>query len=419
MYESHVAARPTFQLLNDLNMKLVAVGDVVLAGKVESAFSSVGADIIDPGLSRSLQSADIVIANIECPLTDQSAPQWDHFATMRGGTAGADLLGSLGVTVGALANNHIADYGVQGLQDTIGALESRGIRWLGAGLNLQEARKPLIFKCNGATVGLIAAAQPEISAAAKHRWGASVLSEQWLLQETASLAEQVDVLVVILHFGIEFADHPAPGQVRLCRSLIDRGAAMVIGHHPHVPQAFEWYQEGFIAYSLGNFIFDMAPGPHAFSRVGLILNAEFKGSRLVKVAMTPVDTSSGFPVPLNRADREKTDAYLDGLNLTLSDPERLAEQYYFASRENLAAHIKALFAYGLKRFNLKRIGTWLHAQTWPQIVALRLDLLRFIFSGEAYAFERRKPRTVVRTETRLLLWVCRIAGRLGRLMDKR
>jgi poly-gamma-glutamate synthesis protein (capsule biosynthesis protein) len=394
-------------------MKITAVGDIALTRTVESRYEARGAAVIESGLRSRLAASELLIANIECPLTDNAKSAWEHFATIKASRKTADLLSDIGVKVGSLANNHISDYGSEGLRDTVAALEKRKIRWLGAGRNHEEALCPLVFRHNGVRVGMIAAAQPEVSAAGAHHGGAAVLSERRLKGAVKRLSARVDVTIVLLHFGIEFCEYPTPRQVDLCRSLVDRGALLVFGHHPHVPQAFEHYKGGFIAYSLGNFIFDMSAGPHRFSRLGLMVEAELKGKSLARVDIHPVDTRSGFPVLLNGKKLLEANRHLGELNRVLVDSRLLQEKYYFACRDNLIVHLKALFNYGVRRMNFRRILTWTQSQFWPQILELRIDLARFLFSGKAATFEVQKKRHRHNSVTRVWLFFCRVAGSLG------
>jgi len=396
-------------------MRITAVGDIALTRTIGPRYESEGSSVIEKRLQERLSVSDLLIANIECPLTDRTQPAWQHFSTIKASQRSADLLTDIGVDVGSLANNHIWDYGSEGLKDTITALEERRIKWLGAGCSLQEARRPLKYRHEGLVFGFLAAAQPEVSAAGDKRGGASVLSDRWLKGAVKKLASEADVTIVLLHFGIEFFEYPTPRQIQLCRGLIDNGALLVLGHHPHVPQAFEHYRGGFIAYSLGNFIFDMSPGPHRFSRLGLVVEAELKGNRLDRVEILPVDTRSGFPVMLSQGALKEANNYLRVRNHVLSDSSLLHQKYYFACRDNLVVHMKALMNYGLRRMSFRRIVTWTQSQFWPQIMRLRIDFAKFLFSGKAAVFETQKKRPQVSSVTRLWLYFCRIVGKFGNL----
>lgn len=342
------------------------------------------------GLRAKLREADLFIANVECPLTDSETPAWDYFPTLKGKREVGRDLGDLGVNVASLANNHIADYGAKGLEDTISVLEEQGIKWVGAGWTPNEASRPLILEKNNHRIGILALAQPEISAAKNGKWGAGVLDDDVAIKKIQALSKEVDLAIAYLHFGVEFFEYPTPHQVRLSRSLVDSGANLVIGHHPHVPQGFEHYKNGFIAYSVGNFIFDMPPGRHRFSRLGLLIEADVENGALKSIEIIPVDTREGNPRLLDEKRRIEAETYLRRISAVLDDEKELRRSYYFTCRNNFNIHTKALINYGIKKGNVRRIRDWFFAQLWPQLIELRMDLFRFLVSGDAFRLEKTK-----------------------------
>ena len=337
-----------------------------------------------------LHEADLFLANLECPLTDSVTPAWNHFATLKGQREAGRVLGDLGVNIVSLANNHIGDYGRKGLEDTISVLEEHGIAWVGAGWSPDEASRPLIVEKDNRLIGILALAQPEISAAKNGKWGAGVLDDDVAIRKIKALSEEVDFTIACLHFGVEFFEYPTPHQVRLSRSLIDAGALLVIGHHPHVPQGYEYYKNGFIAYSLGNFIFDMGPGSHKFSRVGLLVQTDIEKGTISKNKIIPVDTRGSNPRLLEGQERREAEDYLRRISSVLRDEQELIKCYYFTCRDNFYMHICAFLYYGIRKANVRRIKDLFLAQFWPQLLELRVDLLRFLLSGDALNFERRK-----------------------------
>lgn len=371
-------------------MKIIACGDIALCRGVESMILEGNEAELAQDLRKVLHEADVFLANVECPLTDAEIPAWNHLLALKGQRKVGRVLADLGISVASLANNHIADYGLKGLEDTISVLQDQGIPWVGAGWSPDEASRPLIIEKNNHRIGILALAQPEISAAKHGKWGAGVLEDNAVIEKVKALSEQVDIAIVYLHFGVEFSEYPTPHQVHLSRSLIDAGARLVIGHHPHVPQGYEYYKDGFIAYSLGNFIFDMPPGPHKFSRLGLLVQAEVDNGTISAVEIIPVNTQGGNPTLLKEHERKKAEAYLDRLSSVLKNENELKRAYYFICRDNFHVNIKALANYGIRKMNTQWVRDWLFAQLWPQLLILRIDLLRFLLSGAALGFEKRK-----------------------------
>lgn len=375
-----------------MSLSIVACGDIALCKGVERMILGGNPDQLAKDFRARLKRADLLVANIECPLTDSETPHWDYFPTLKANRNCGRVLRDLGVDVASLANNHIADYGTKGLRDTISLLEELNIGWLGAGWSPEEASRPLIIEKANHRVGILALAQPQISAPKKGWWGAGVLEHHSAITKMEELSKDVDVALAYLHFGVEFSEYPTPHQVRLSRSLIDAGATMVLGHHSHVPQGYEYYKDGFIAYSLGNFIFDMPGGSHKFSRLGLLVQADIENGYLANVEIVPVETREGCPKLLDEEDRSEAEEYLRRLSVVLKkvDDSALQRQFYFTCRDNLYMHVRALIGYGILGKNLRWIVDWFLKQFRPHIFPLRIDLIRFLVSGHAFEFERTK-----------------------------
>ena len=212
------------------------------------------------------------------------------------------------------------------------------------------------------------------------------------IEKIRELSNKVDITIAYFHYGVEFFNYPTPHQVRLSRSLIDAGANLVIGHHPHVPQGYEYYKDGFIAYSLGNFIFDMSKGTHLFSRLGLIVEADIEKNAFNHINIIPVDTYGGNPKVLEGEQKSNALEYINYLSATLKDKKQLKRKYYFTCRDNLHIHIKALINYGIQKRNILKIKDLIFSQFWPQLLELRLDLIRFLLSGNALNYEKEKGR---------------------------
>jgi poly-gamma-glutamate capsule biosynthesis protein CapA/YwtB (metallophosphatase superfamily) len=232
---------------------LVFGGDCMFAGAYAA---DVGTDM-DRAFSAlpMLKEADLAVINLEGPLTlrGEKVPKPFNF---RMPPATTRILTGAGVDVACIANNHVFDYGPDGLFDTISYLDSAGIAHVGAGRNEREAYAPAVFALGGVKVGLLAFyGGGEAPGAIGSTPGVARRELPRIRRSITALRDSVDYLIVVLHWGTEKEILPDPGQQSLARSIIDAGADAVIGHHPHVLQGIEVYGKGVIAYSLGNFIF--------------------------------------------------------------------------------------------------------------------------------------------------------------------
>lgn len=155
----------------------------------------------------------------------------------------------------SLANNHIMDYGLLGLESTIDLLDSNGFKACGAGKNTQDAREPIIVEDNGIKVGIIACCEAQFGVALRNQAGVAEFGP-WVHNAILDLRKKVDAVIVSVHAGVEDSPWPFPHIRDLYKSFINVGATVVHGHHAHVPQGYEAYGDGLIFYGMGNFAVD-------------------------------------------------------------------------------------------------------------------------------------------------------------------
>ncbi|MFO7857944.1 MAG: CapA family protein [Ectothiorhodospiraceae bacterium] len=242
------------------SLKLTFVGDVRLirdpsarqGAEPRSSFERVQPLLGSPG---------VLSANLECFFTsdlDNQRGDWKNPKVLRTDPALCGSLASAGFDVLNLANNHVMDGGAHGLEETIQTLELHGLSWMGAGRSFHEAVAPTLLERQGKVIAFLSAGDNSHDYAASAGPGVAPMEPfDDLLVRTRQASEAADLVVVQLHADLEFSEAPAPYRVRLSRQLIDHGATLVIQHHPHVVQGVEEYGGGLIAYSLGNFVFNV------------------------------------------------------------------------------------------------------------------------------------------------------------------
>jgi len=275
------------------------VGDVMLGRRVGRALAAEGnfAAALEP-TRRRLAASDITAGNLESTLSTAGAPRQggNSFAADPRVLAG---LRRAGFDVLSLANNHTGDFGLRALIDTVDRVAAARIAPVGAGRNLNRARQPAVVERNGIKFGFLAFnAIGETPAAGRDSPGAvrirmpprtGPLNETDLRAMQAAvrrLNAKADVVVVLPHWGDQYTNRPVPEQPRVARALIDAGADLIVGGHPHWVQGIELYRDRLIAHSLGNYVFDMD-----FSRPtreGVILELTFWGSDLKAAELVPV-----------------------------------------------------------------------------------------------------------------------------------
>ena len=230
-------------------------GDVTLGGHypliAPSAFTDFGWPF--EKLQPLFAEMDVVMVNCENAITDSAAKVPKKF-NFKMDARLVPVFKQAGITLVSLANNHVYDYGLKGLVDTIKHLMANSIDYVGAGRNLAEARKPVVKNIKGKKIVFLA--YGNYSPATKTSPGAAYRNPLHVIEDVAMAnANGADIIVVNFHWGEENAPLPTARDQKLARMTIDAGADIVIGHHPHVVQPIEVYKGKIIAYSLGNFIF--------------------------------------------------------------------------------------------------------------------------------------------------------------------
>lgn len=250
---------------------LAFAGDLALGGPLVSAVRPPGASAhyhfrkIQP----LLEDVDVMVVNLEGPIGRNGQARPGVYALIYSDADLLDWLASFPVTVCNLANNHMMDFGPEALSRTVQLLRSRGIHCVGAGMDATEAERELIIESKGMRFGFISATTNERHVgsvlATAGTPGSAGLVPDLFVEKVQSLSQRVDATIATLHWGFEYFDYPAPDQVRFCRSLAEAGASLVVGHHPHVAQPIETFDQSIIAYSLGNFL--LPPMPAADGRM--------------------------------------------------------------------------------------------------------------------------------------------------------
>jgi len=200
--------------------------------------------------------ADIAIANLEVPLTVGTKPIEKTGPNIKAPTRYLKPLKELGFNVVSLANNHIMDYGEEGLESTIRVCQREGVRYVGAGPNLQAARAPLVLNVENKKIAIISIAENEFCAATIENYGANPLNIITNYYDISKAKEENDIVLVVSHGGREHYQLPSPQLRERYRFFIDSGADAVIGHHTHCCSGYEYYKSKPIFFSIGNFIFD-------------------------------------------------------------------------------------------------------------------------------------------------------------------
>lgn len=228
-----------------------------------------GGDIgsgIAPDLIGEMQSADIMMLNNEFAYSDRGTPTPEKQFTFRARPESVSYLTELGVDIVSLANNHAYDYGEQALLDSMEILREEGIPYVGAGVNIEEASAPVYFIINDMKIAFISATQierldnPDTKGATETSPGVfRCFNGEKLLQTVAAAKEESDFVIVYVHWGTENQEETDWAQNKQAPELVEAGADLIIGDHPHILQKIDIINGVPVIYSLGNFWFNSRP----------------------------------------------------------------------------------------------------------------------------------------------------------------
>jgi poly-gamma-glutamate synthesis protein (capsule biosynthesis protein) len=290
----------------------VAAGDVMLGDSaicVGFGFHSRYPNDASPAFSRilpSLRRGEIVLANLECVLSRTGRGSSRYRADqMRGDPEYAQSLRAAGFTALAVANNHAMQHGLAGFEETVGHLRAVGIEPVGLRGGNGWCAAPVVTRTHaGLRVGILGySLRPRQYEHGEPPYAEGNLDD--IEKDIRRLRNTVDTLVVSLHWGQEFVSSPSAGEVGAAHRIIDAGASVIVGHHPHVVRPVERYRNGVICYSLGNLASDMLWQPEL--RRGAVLECKLSPGEVSHVSTSTVQIDDAYS-PIPTAGRNQTDA---------------------------------------------------------------------------------------------------------------
>ena len=224
----------------DFNMHLFEEGNI------EELFADV------PEL---FSTADRVVVNLECALTETGEPIPKFGPNLKAVPNTAKVMKDIGVTDCSLSNNHVLDFGVEGLKNTLKHIEDSGLNWTGVGENDTDSRKPLLIQGDDKTVAIISVCEHEYTYALPNRMGANPYDPYKTMDDIREARENADYVVVLYHGGKEYCHYPSPRLRDACQAMVRNGADIVLCQHSHCIGTYEEYEDSYILYGQGNFHF--------------------------------------------------------------------------------------------------------------------------------------------------------------------
>lgn len=266
--------------LHEKQVHVTAVGDLMLARDLGVIIERGRPAYPFAEVVHLLQAANLTIGNLESALGTVGQPAAKTYP-FQAPPATAEALALAGFDIVSLANNHAMDYGPEALLEGLGLLHAQNIATIGAGADAAAAYQPYFTEVNGLRLAFLGYVNVPAEGSTNfdvQTWTAteSAPGLAWgepeqILADVTGVSPQADLTVVVLHSGLEYIEEPSEIQMAAAHAAIDGGADLVIGHHTHILQGIEFYNDGVIVYGLGNFAFDI-DGPPATAVLNVWLN---------------------------------------------------------------------------------------------------------------------------------------------------
>lgn len=268
-------------VLKNKEVTLIFVGDIMLSRSVGARIAKNNDPLFPFRFSRDfLHRGDITFGNLESVISDTGRNVGSAYS-FRADPFVLDGLVDAGFDVVSIANNHAFDWGRSAFSDSMSRLMQAGIRPVGGGASYDEANTVVVLERSGIRFGWYAYTNllPKTLNAKEAIPGLSEFDEQKITQriQTDKKEKNLDYTIVSMHWGNEYATEANTMQKKIAHELVDAGADIVIGHHPHVVQEVEWYKGKYIAYSLGNFVFDQYFSPDTMQGLVVHLTCDENG----------------------------------------------------------------------------------------------------------------------------------------------
>lgn len=276
------------------DIKMIFVGDIMLSRHIGNLMVKMG-DWRYPffEIGDYIRNADLTFANLEGPISDRGTKIGSIYSFRADPRSVAGLVYS-GIDVVSVANNHIWDYGPEAFSDTLKILSDNGISYIGGGHSFDEAHSPVIKEINGTKIAFLGYTNllPRALASKDAKSAVAFPDRDQMIADIAKAKGMADIVIVSFHWGDEYKTHSNSFQEGLGHAAIDAGANFVVGHHPHVAEEIEEYNGGYIAYSLGNFVFDQNFSEE--TKTGLLLNVTIRDKKIVEVLPQKVKFNESF-----------------------------------------------------------------------------------------------------------------------------
>lgn len=335
---------------------LLFAGDIIPPIEIENIYSE--------ELLQLLAKKDFSMVNLESPLTTHNLPINKTGVSIKSHPEAVKHIKEGMFDAVCLSNNHIRDFGHQGVVDTIDICCQNGIQTVGAGTNVKEAQKPLHITLKGKKVCILNYSEKEFNIATDNSAGANPYSPITAYYDIEREKKQNDFVIVVYHGGLEYHHYPTPEIVQKFKYMVDLGAHAVISHHTHRYSGYMEYRGRPLLFGLGNFYAQTITNPHTGWLNGAIAKIKL-GNGKVNFELIPISMDNDFRGVDITKDSQVILKHIDQISREIAKPNFLDQYWgiqYAKESKRIIALLKAKNRYHyqlLKRLpNLKGLSAY-------------------------------------------------------------
>ena len=313
--------------MNSEPIKILFAGDFCPVNRTESLALAKNYNLIFNDIIDVFVGNDINAVNLECPLTLSKSKRLKTGPHQKAHPETIEILKYAGVKLVAMANNHIMDYGSEGVEDTLRLLEMNRIKTVGIGKCFEDAAMEYSLMISDKKIAILNYAENEFLTTPDGQYCCNPLDKIKIFYDIESAKSKHDFTIVVIHGGNEYYGLPSPRIKKLCRFIVDLGADAIVNHHTHIFSGYEIYNSKPIFYGLGNFVYDWPGKRNSTWNEGYIVKLELGEAICFKIIPYTQNNEKPGVFKLNPREKELFQQKMIKLNTVIDDDERLEDEF--------------------------------------------------------------------------------------------
>jgi poly-gamma-glutamate capsule biosynthesis protein CapA/YwtB (metallophosphatase superfamily) len=323
---------------------ILICGDLCPTQAMQRLLAEEKIEIVFNGLIDEFKKSNLLIGNLEAPFLDKGDPIIKTGPSFKLEPRSIKGFKKAGFQILGMANNHIRDYGDAGVSQSIELCQKEEISFVGAGTDVRNAKKPLVYTVNGWKIGILAFAEHEFNYATEEKMGANSFDFYYSFDDISSIKAECDYVIVLYHGGVEYYPFPSPQLQKKSRKMIESGADIVLCQHSHCVGCEEKYQGGTILYGQGNTLFGYKNNSASWNEA-LLVKVNLSNDA-INVSYVPIEAT---PTGVDLMDSNKIQKFLKEFNqksAQILQPAFIQKSWQSFCQSKQSEYLPMLFGHG-------------------------------------------------------------------------